>query len=371
MTFCSLPKPFTRGIPVLIAGFLLISIAGWAQAINQVSIDSIDAILRVQMSKKHIPGVSIAVVRQGKVLLTKSYGMANMELNAPATDQSVYAIGSVSKQFIASGILLLAQDGKLQLDDEIHTYYPQAPKTWQGITLRHLLSHTSGIVREAPAFDPDKLQPDSILIQSAFSLPLEFPIGTKWQYCNVGYFTLADIIRKVSGQSWATFMKQRIFAPVGMAATRTTTLTEVIPNRADGYEWEETHFHRAQAYRALRPSGAFLSTVQDLAKWDAALYTTKILTEKSRAQMWTPTTLKDGSTYAYGLGWRVDSLQGYRRVHHGGSLPGFRSEYARFPEAGLSVIVLTNGDSAQPETIAQEIATLYLRPAVGKSVSKK
>ncbi|WP_080055360.1 serine hydrolase domain-containing protein [Spirosoma aerolatum] len=343
----------------------------WAQTASSVPADSVDAIVQSHMRNKHIPGVSIAVVRQGAVVLSKGYGLANVELNVSATPQSVYAIASVSKQFIASGILILAQEGKLSLDDDIHTYYPQAPQTWQGITLRHLLSHTSGIVREAPAFDPSKIQPDSVVVQSAFPLPLQFPIGTKWQYCNVGYFALADIIRKVSGQPWSTFLKDRIFKPAGMTATRTTTLSEVVPNRVDGYEWEKDHLQRAIPYRALRPSGAFLSTVLDLAKWEAALGTTKILTETSQKEMQKPFILKDGTPYPYGLGWRVDTLMGTSWIHHGGSLPGFRTEYARFPQAGLAVIVLTNSEQALPEQIAKEIATLYLRSTSGKLVTGK
>ncbi|GAB4033010.1 serine hydrolase domain-containing protein [Spirosoma gilvum] len=350
---------------------LFLTQASWAQTAGSVSVDSVDAIVQRHMRTKHIPGVSIAVVRQGTVVLSKGYGLANVELNVPATPQSVYAIASVSKQFIASGILMLAQEGKLTLNDDIHKYYPQAPQTWQGITLRHLLSHTSGIIREAPAFDPAKIQPDSVVVQSAFPLPLQFPIGTKWQYCNVGYFALADIIRKVSGQPWPTFLEERIFKPAGMTATRTTTLSEVVPNRVDGYEWEKDHLHRAIPYRALRPSGAFLSTVQDLARWDAALGTAKFLTEASQKEMQKPFVLKDGTPYPYGLGWRVDVLMGTPWIHHGGSLPGFRTEYARFPQAGFSVIVLTNSEQAQPEMLAKEIATLYLRSASGKMVIGK
>ncbi|GAB3955236.1 serine hydrolase domain-containing protein [Spirosoma harenae] len=364
MTSISLSR--NPAVSIWLIAFLLLISKSWAQSINAIPTDSIDAIIKTHMDKDHIPGVSIAVVRQGNVILSKGYGMANVELNVPASPQSVYAIASVSKQFLATGIMILAQEGKLKLDDDIHKYYPDAPETWKGITLHHLLSHTSGIVREAPAFDPAKIQPDSVVVKSAFPLPLQFPIGTKWQYCNVGYFALADIIRKVSGQSWATFLKQRVFTPTGMTATRTTTLSEVIPNRVDGYEWEKDHFHRAIPYRALRPSGAYLSTIVDLAKWDAALNSDKILTEASKKQMVTPFVLKDGTPYPYGLGWRVDKLLDTPWIHHGGSLPGFRTEYARFPQAGLSVIVLTNSDDAKPEAIAKEIATLYLAPRLEK-----
>ena len=142
----------------LIALILLVH-QSWAQPIASAPVDSIDAIVQAHMKSKHVPGVSIAIVRQGKVVFAKGYGLANAELNVPATPQSVYAIASVSKQFIATGIMILAQEGKLKLDDDIHNYYPTAPQTWQGITLQHLLSHTSGLVREGPAFNPSKIQP--------------------------------------------------------------------------------------------------------------------------------------------------------------------------------------------------------------------
>lgn len=344
-------------------------VSPWAKA--QVPIDSVDAIVQAHIQSEHIPGVTIAVINQGKVILAKGFGQANLELKSPATPQSVYAIGSVSKQLIATGILLLAQEGKLKLTDEIHHYYPKAPPTWQGITLRHLLSHTSGLIRESPAFDATEIQPDSILVEAAFPLPLVFPIGTKWQYCNVGYFALADIIRKVTGQPWAEFINQRVFNPLSMTSSRTTSLSDIIPNRADGYVWKQDHFQRALAYRALRPSGAFVSTVLDLAKWDAALNTDQILTQASRQQMWTPIMLQDGTSYPYGLGWEIDSWQGVKRMHHGGSLPGFRAEYARFPQSGLSIFVLTNGDGAKPGSIAQEIATLYLRELSRKPAKER
>lgn len=344
---------------------LCLLVSPWAK--SQVRVDSVDTIVQAHMRSEHIPGVTIAVVIRGKVVLSKGFGLANMELNSPATSESAYCIGSVSKQLIAAGILLLAQEGKLKLSDEIRQYYPKAPPTWDGITLRHLLSHTSGLIRESPVFDATELKPDSVLVEAAFPLPLVFPVGTKWQYCNVGYFALADIIRKVSGESWAAFIKQKVFIPAGMTSTQTTSLSDIIPNRADGYVWAQDHFQQALAYRALRPSGAFVSTVSDLAKWDAVLNTNQILTEASRKQMWTPIVLKDGSLYPYGLGWEIDTWEGAARMRHGGSLPGFRSEYARYPQTGLSIIVLTNGDSAKPGIIAQEIASLYLRELGGKT----
>jgi CubicO group peptidase (beta-lactamase class C family) len=256
--------------------------------------------------------------------------------------------------------MLLVQDGKIRLDDPISKYFPGTPDSWQGITVRHFLTHTSGVTREGPAFDPLKVQPDSIVIQSAFEKPLEFPTGTKYQYCNVCYFTLADIVARVSGKSWDEFTTERVFAPMGMKASRTTTTTGLVPHRARGYAWRDSSYVNAFEFLALRPSGAFLSTVLDLAKWDAALYRDLPLTAASRREMWTPFKLTTGQVSNYGFGWQLDTLDGHWNVHHGGALPGFRAEMSRFPDDSLTVIVLTNGDGARPDRIAAGIAKLYL-----------
>ena len=229
----------------------------------------------------------------------------------------------------------------------------------RGITLRHFLTHTSGVIREGPAFDPFKVQADSLVIQSAFPRPLEFPTGSKWQYCNVCYFTLAEVITRVSGKPWDAFLTERVFRPSGMAATRTTTTTALVPRRARGYDWRDSSYVNALEYLALRPSGAFLSTALDLARWEAMLYRDEVLTRATREAMWTPVRLTDGTTFGYGYGWMLDSLDGHRQIHHGGTLPGFRAMMARFPDDSLTVIVLTNSSRAQPEQIAAGVAKLY------------
>jgi D-alanyl-D-alanine carboxypeptidase len=322
--------------------------------------DTVDRLVLAEMALQHVPGLSLAVVRAGKVVKAEGYGMADLEHDIPVTPRTVFKIGSVSKQFLATGILLLAQDGRLAVDDPVTKYYPGAPASWRGITLRHFLTHTSGVTREGPAFDPLKVQPDSVVIQSAFGAPLEFPIGSKYQYCNVCYFTLADVIARVSSKPWDAFLAERVFAPLRMTETRTTTTTELVRRRARGYAWRDGGYVNAPEFLALRPSGAFLSTALDLAKWDAALYESRVLTRASRDAMWTPVRLADGSSYGYGFGWTLDSLAGHRRVHHGGSLPGFRAIMARYPDDSLTVIVLTNGDGARPEAIAAGVARVYL-----------
>lgn len=331
-----------------------------AQPARASARDTVDRFIAAEMARRHIPGVSLAVVRSGKVIKVEGYGVADLEHQIPVTPRTVFKIGSVSKQFLATGIMLLAQDGRLSVDDSVVQYYAAAPASWQGITLRHFLTHTSGVLREGPAFDALKLQPDSVVIQSAFPRPLEFPTGSKYQYCNVCYFTLADIIARVSGKAWDAFLAERVFRPLGMTATRTTTTTDLVPHRARGYTWRDTVYVNSLDFVALRPSGAFLSTVLDLAKWDAALYQDRVLTKSSRDAMWTPARLTGGGSYGYGFGWTLDSLDGHWGVRHGGSLPGFRAEMARFPNDSLTVIVLTNADGARPDEMARGVARIYL-----------
>lgn len=326
----------------------------------QAQAQKVDEYIKAEMQRQHVAGVSVAVVKDGKVIKAQGYGLANVELNVPAAPETVYKIGSVSKQFLATGIMLLIQDGKLKLDDKINQFLEGAPDTWQEITIRHLLTHTSGILREGPAFDPFKVQSDADVIKSAYSEKLRFAPGEKYEYCNVGYFTLAEIIRKVSGKPWGEFLKERVFTPLEMNATRTTTMTDIVRNRADGYLWRASTFENAREYLALRPSGAFLSTVLDLAKWDAALYGDRILQEATRNQMWSPLKFNNGSTHPYGFGWELQTIAGHRVVHHGGSLPGFRAQFMRFVDDKLTVVVLTNADNVSPEPIAIGVASHYI-----------
>lgn len=324
-----------------------------------VRADKVDDFIKAEMQKQRIPGMSLAVVKEGKIIKAQGYGLANVEHNIPAKPETVYKIASVSKQFLATGIMLLAQEGKLRVDDKVNQYLDGTPDTWKNITIRHFLTHTSGVVREAPGFDPFKIQNDFDVIKTAFASPMQFTTGEKYQYCNVGYFSLAEIIHRLSGKGWDEFLQERVFAPSGMTATRTTTSSAVIPNRADGYDWNKDTMQNAQEYFALRPSGAFISTVLDLAKWDAMLYTDKILTAATREQMWTPMTLNNGTTSPYGFGWELQSLGNHKLVGHGGSLPGFRAYFTRFVDDKLSIIVLTNSGNANPQAVVKGVAALY------------
>jgi len=319
----------------------------------------LDSLVRAQMTERKIPGVAVAVLRAGRPVAIKAWGYSILSPQTPATVTTAWGIASVSKQFIASDVMLLAQDGRLSLDDEVGKYLPETATAWKGVTLRRLLSHTSGIQRESQGFDGGKVQPDSVVIAAGLSQPFDFAIGAKYQYCNLCYFAAAELVRRVSGRSWESFSEERLFRPLGM--TSTTTTNAPVRERAKSYNISPMGPVESTEYAALRPSGAFVSSITDLAKWESALWTDRPLTAATRRAMITPVLLNDGTLAGYGLGWVLDSMDGKWRAHHGGSLAGFRSEYMRFPNDSLTVIVLTNADLGRPMLIAEGVARLYLR----------
>ena len=323
--------------------------------------DDVDDFVRARMAEFHVPGLSLAVIRDGQIVKAEGYGVANAATRTPVRPETIFKIGSVSKQFIATGIMLLVQDGRLSVDDPIGRVLDGTPPSWSRITLRHLLAHTSGLVREAPTFDPFKTQSDADLLRSAYDVPLRFEPGTKWEYCNTGYFALAEVIRRASGQPWSEFLEARIFKPLGMGDTRVTH-PDPRPSRSLGYTGEDNS-RVADDWTAVRPSGAFVSTVLDLARWDKALDDRSILTDASVRQMWTPVQLSDGTTYPYGFGWELAPFRGLRRVQHGGSMPGFRSNYFKLPDERLTIILLTNAEDVDRDGILAGLASRLLPAA--------
>ncbi len=334
----------------------------WPPVIDAAAMEQLIA---AEMREKNIPGLALAIVHNGKPLLVRGFGKANLEHDLPVTADSIFMVGSISKPMLAVGVMLLGEQGKLSLDDPVSKHIPGTPETWRGITLKHLLNHTSGIRRESPAFDGDKAVPDIDLINATFASPLDFPTGTKSQYCNICYFTLAEIITRVSGQPWPQFMASRVFAPAGMSVTRTTTTSTLISRRAASYSWRDGTYTNVREYVALRPSGAFISSINDMVKWEAALYENRILPATALAAMAVPGKLNDGSVApfrgpgtGYGLGWAVDTVEGQTRVSHGGALAGFRAEHARYPQSGLAIVVLTNAAGGRPDQIERKVAKL-------------
>lgn len=327
--------------------------------------DSTDIIVGQMMKQQRIVGLSLAVIKNGKPFVNKGYGLANVELNMPVTSETVIRLGSLSKQFFATAIMKLEEEGKLNIEDSVHKFFPDAPETWRPIQIKHLMSHTSGLQREGPAYDNFKIQPDSTIIKSAYKLPLLFKTGEKYEYCNLGYFMLADIIRQASGMPWDEYIRSRLFVPAGMKNSYVTDFYLIIPNRANGYMHRGDTLINATAMFAVRPSGGFLSTSSDMIKWEQALKEQKIILKKKNWQkLWQPfikTSGRAASKEYYGFGWSINEYEGHKMIGHGGSNVGFRSVYTRFVNDGLSIIILTNTDEANPRAIAHALADYYFR----------
>lgn len=328
--------------------------------------DRVDTFIENSMARQRIVGLAVGVIKDGKVVKSKGYGHANLELDVPVTTNTVFKLGSVSKHIIAVVIMKLVHEGKLKLDDPVKKFYPDAPSHWSAITIRHLLNHTSGLVRESPVFDAMATQPDAVLIRAAYKDTLVFPTGSKWQYCNLGYFMLADIIRQIGTRSFAEYMKKEIFEKNGLLKTQVTSLENIVYGRAGGYaRLGGDTVVNALNYVALRPSGAFLSTVDDLLKWEMLIQEGKIVPQERWQQMWqdlsaTNTTDTSNGAVYYGYGWYVTRYKNRKTVFHGGTLPGFRAMYFRFPEERTAIIVLTNSEPANTTVIAQGIADIIL-----------
>ena len=346
--------------------------------------DKIDNYIKLEMSKRHIPGLSIAVVKNGKIIKSKGYGLANIELNVSAQPKTVYPIFSMTKQFTAAAIMLLVEEGKISLDDNINKYILGLPFLWSAITVRHLLTHTSGIKDwgEDTADTASnwrnlmkELRKKTNTSDKVSGFALHFQPGEKMQYCNRGYALLGLIIENVSGKAYKDFVHDRIFHPLHMDVTRMNILEDIIPNRAAGYILQNNILTNVQPDVPFS-DGGLISTVIDLANWDAALYTEKILKRSSLEQMWTPAKLNNGEkgislfNNYYGFGWFLGEMNGHKYVDHAGSGLGFTSEIIRFVNDKLSVIVLTNrgaddflsADAPRPWDIAKGVASFYLHP---------
>ena len=338
--------------------------------------DELDDYITAQMNKQHIPGLALAVVKSGHIEKSAGYGLANVELSVPVHPDTVFQIQSITKTFTSSGVMRLVEEGRIGLDDKITKHLDNLPESWKDVTVRHLLSHTSGIkdfINE-PTVDMRKdLQPEDV-IESLRLLPLNFQPGEKYSYSNTGYHLLAMIIHKITGQYWGEFLQERILVPLEMNDTRVISLSGIITNRASGYLWEDGELRNG---RFIAPTilayagGGLRSTVLDLAKWDAALYTEKILKRSTLDQMWAPMKLNDGSDSSYGLGWGVTNLQGHRLISHTGShMTGFKTALARFVDDKLTVIVFTNQREAEQMAIARGVAGFYVPALRGRAGSK-
>lgn len=332
--------------------------------------DEVDDLVRAQMSQQRIPGLALTIVRAGRTSKSAHYGLANLEWQTPVQADTVFEIGSLTKQFTAAGILLLAQDGKLSLDDRIHQHLAGTPAGWSNITIRHLLTHSSGLKNYTgqAGFEWSRHLTQAQFIQALAALPTDFPPGTQARYCNSGYNLLGHIIENVSGKSYWTLLAERIWGPLGMRSATNRDPVNIVPHRADGYlnkngAWQNRDSDLTDVFSA----GAMVATIGDLVKWNGALDSDQLLSAASRAQWWTTGKLNDGTATPYGFGWRIGEFEGHRNIGHSGSTSGFSASLQRFPDDKLTVIVLCNSDEPNiATTLARSVARLCFASDKGK-----
>jgi N-acyl-D-amino-acid deacylase len=320
---------------------------------------AIDRFVRAEMERQEIPGLAIGIVDKG-VVTARGYGYANVEHMVPVTEETIFQSGSLGKMFTATAVMLLVEDGKIALADPITRYFPDAPASWGSITVRHLLTHTSGIPDyTTDAFDYRKDYTEDELARLAYAMPSEFPAGSRWSYSNTGYALLGFVVRKASGQFYGDVLAERVFQPLGMTATRVISEADIVANRAAGYQLVDGTL-KNQDWVAPKlnttADGSLYFSLKDLLAWDAAVKRRAILKPGSWEQILTPVRLGSGKTYPYGFGWFLDERGGHPLHQHGGSWQGFKTQLSRFLGDDLSVIVLANLAEADPARIADGIA---------------
>jgi CubicO group peptidase (beta-lactamase class C family) len=340
--------------------------------------DRIDAFVRAEVARQRVPGVAVAVVHEGEVVVARGYGYANVEHAVPVTPETIYQSGSVGKQFTAALVMLLVEDGKLGLDDSIRDWLPEAPPAWQPITIRHLLTHTSGIPDyTAGAIDYRRDYTEQELTRIAYGLPLAFAPGARWSYSNTGYLLLGVVVHAAAGGFYGDLLRERVFRPLGMRTARIITEADIVPHRAEGYQLVDGELkHQDWVAPSINTTadGSLYLSLDDMLAWERALRAGSLLKTASWAQVYEPVRLASGNAYPYGFGWDVDDVGGERARRHGGSWQGFRTYIARFLDADLTIVVLANLAESEPYAIVEGIAAMYdrgLGPASRKPIADR
>ncbi len=347
------------------SSILTLICAGVASAQTAAIPDSIDRFLEAELVRQRIPGMSVAVLRGDSVLLARGYGFANVERHIPATDSTVYMVGSLTKPFTAAAIVLLSQQGRLKLDDPVARYLPEGKAVWSGVTIRHLLTHTAGIPQDT-TLDWSREYSESERVRSA-AKPLQFAPGAQQSYSSTGYDLLGVIIHRVTGAPWNDFVRDQIFRPLEMRTARVNPDAERLPDRAAGYGLvnDSLRPNEDPVSRSINSAAdcCLSFSARDLAGWARGLNHAKVLGRAGLELSWTPVRLNNGGTYPYGLGWNLLEQRGYRRIGHSGAWRGSHATFQRYPDFDLTVIVLMNLGQANSEGIAVGVAGM-VEPAL-------
>ena len=327
----------------------------------------IDAVM-AEVYKPGQPGAAIIVRKDGETIFRKGYGLADLELGVPIEPDMVFRLGSITKQFTAVSILMLAQEGKLGLQDEITKFLPDYPTQGRKITVEHLLTHTSGIQSYTDMAEWLPLWRKDFSVKELIDLfkdkPMQFEPGERWAYNNSGYILLGAIIEKVSGESYEHFVDGHIFKPLGMKSSTYGSTERVIPRRVPGYQMGKGGFVNAPYLSMTQPyaAGSLLSTVDDLAVWSDAVFSGQLVKKEWLDKAFTPYKLKNGESSGYGYGWMAADFSGHRSIEHGGGINGFTTYEMTFPEDRIFLAILTNSTAPgrDPEPRAVKIAWLAL-----------
>ncbi|MEL6603210.1 MAG: serine hydrolase domain-containing protein [Cyanobacteria bacterium J06614_10] len=331
--------------------------------------EAIDTFIQQMMADRHIPGLTLAVIQDQKLIKAQGYGVLDHERNVHARPSSIFPIASMSKPLTATAMMLLVQDGKIDLDAPIGTYLTEAPEHWEQVTVRRLLNHTAGLSERA--YEDDHLISPADFVAKAAVAPLDFEPGAAWMYSNTGYSLASSVVEAVSDQPFADFMAERIFEPLGMSQTDVVRDSYMFSNRAMGYfvgeggTWQPvSDFFRYSLLPRLMPglqgAGSITSNVVDLARWEIALQKGQLLAPDMQLAMQQPGTMNSGRITDYGLGWIVQDINGHTAVSHGGNLWGYSTSISRFVDDDITIIVLTNKDSESGDWLAQKIAEQYV-----------
>jgi CubicO group peptidase (beta-lactamase class C family) len=340
-----------------------------AEEPNPAQTDAVDTYIRAEMEKQRIPGAALLVSRGGKIVRAQGYGLANVELQVAVKPETIFQSGSMGKQFTATAIMMLVEDGKISLDDPLNKYFPDSPAPWKQVTIRELLSHTAGFTDYPKSFDMRRDYTEAQMLKIVQAIPLAYAPGTSWSYSNLGYLTLGILIHKVTGEFYGDFLQERIFRPLGMNTTRIISEADIVPNRAAGYRLVKGALKNQEWVSPTvntTADGSLYFSIMDLAKWDAALYGEGLLKQSSLEKMWTIAKLKNGKPNSghYGFGWFIENKKGDNVVEHEGQWQGFETMISRYRDDKLTVVVLTNLDSAAPGAIADRVAEIYLARTV-------
>jgi len=347
----------------------LMVVRSGCQASTAAQADVVDNYVRAEMTKQRIPGLALLVSRRGQVIRAQGYGLANVELQVPVKPETIFQSGSVGKQFTATAVMMLVEEGKIGLGDPLTKYFPDAPPSWKKVTIRELLSHTAGFTDYPKNFDMRRDYTEAEQLKIVESIPLAFAPGSSWSYSNLGFLTIGILIHKVTGEFYGDFLQEHIFKPLDMQTTRIISEADIVPNRSAGYRLVKGELKNQEWVSPTvntTADGSLYFSIMDLAKWDAALYTEKLLKRSSLDEMWTVAKLNNGQPNSghYGFGWFVVTKNGHRVVEHEGAWQGFETQISRYVDDKLTVVVLTNLDDAKPEVFADRVAEIYLSGTV-------